>query len=229
MTLLLPAVLLACGTTSEPIGPPVASPAPTEAAPAPAPPPAAPPHGPKPAAPPSIGVFQGKLLEQHVVDGTAFLRLQGCDDTLWVATDEAATWSTGTTLVTLGGEERPAAIPAVSGTPTVRFVARIAPALAPLDCTPEGRSGFPHLGKVLQSHVAAGYVYAEVAYCDRVGWIAGPEAVLRKGELVGHADGTPQRNFVSKSLQRRFDEITFVPTLEAVAGSELTCGEPEGG
>jgi len=220
--LIVALTLLACGgTTSEPIP----MPRPVEAA-TPAPPPAAPPHGaPAHGKPASLGVFQGVLGEQHVADGTRFLRLTGCDQAIWVATDAVDDWPANATLVTLGGAERTAVIPGVSGEPTVRFVDRIAPALQPLDCSVQGRSGYPHVGRVLQSHVAGGYVYAEVAYCDRVAWLAGPEAVLTKGRLVGHADGTPQRGFTSKALGRRFDEITFVPKLGELEGSTLPCEE----
>lgn len=170
-------------------------------------------------------MFQGVIREQHVADGVQFVRLEGCEGSLWAA-GTPLPLADGSTLVTLGGEERPAEIPGVSGKPTVRFVARMAPAAQPLDCSLEASTGFPHVGKVLQSHDAAGYTYAEVAYCDRVAWIAGPQAALTKGGLVGHAEGTNQKGFQSKSLGRSFASIDFVPAMEAVAGDELPCDAP---
>jgi hypothetical protein len=166
-------------------------------------------------------VFQGVVRDVVVGGDQQFVRLEGCDSSLWVA-GTPQPLSVGQTLVTLGGTERAAEVPGQPGSPTVRFVSRMAPALQPLDCSMQGRTGYPHVGTVLQAHIAAGYVYAEVAYCDRVGWIAGPEAQLTKGSLVGHADGTPQAGFESKSLGRRFDHITFVPSLAPVDG-ELSC------
>ena len=85
------------------------------------------------------------------------------------------------------------------------------------------RTGYAHVGTVLQAHTASGYTYAELAYCDRVAWVAGPEAALAKGGLAGHPDGTPQAGFESKSLGRRFAEITFVPALGPVEGDTLAC------
>jgi len=223
-------LLVACGS-SAPESPEPSPPA-ANASPSPAPSPApvgsepAPAGGPHGAAAPrqaSLGVFQGLLGDSHVVDGTMFLQLKGCEESLWVATDTPQPWEEGTTLVTLGGQERPATIPAVPGEPTVRFVQRIAPALEPLDCSLSARTGFEEVGRVLQSHVAGGYVYAELAYCDRVGWVAGPEAVLSKGQVVGHAAGTVQRGFVSRSLNRRFDEIVFVPSVGVLDADDMPC------
>jgi len=209
-------VLFACG---EAPAPPPASPAPAPA-PAPAAAAPAPAHGAAPASAP--GVFQGIVLDAKVGGELQYVKLKGCDGTRWVA-GTPLPLSEGQTLVTLGGEERATAIPGVPGEPMVRFVARMAPAVAPLDCSPAAQAGYPQLGTVLQAHTSAGYTYVEIAYCDRVAWVAGPETALVKGKLVGHADGTPQVGFESKSLGRRFDHITFVPAMGAVEGDELTC------
>ena len=63
---------------------------------------------------------------------------------------------------------------------------------------------------------AGGYTFAEVQTEDGPLWLAGPESVIAEGDLLTWQGGAVMRGFVSKSLDRTFDEILFVEALSVV-------------
>lgn len=71
-------------------------------------------------------------------------------------------------------------------------------------------------GVVVEYMNAAGYSYIQVEENGANVWLAAPETDLEIGQSIRWSGGSPMRNFVSRSLDRNFDEVIFV---SAVRGS----------
>lgn len=65
-------------------------------------------------------------------------------------------------------------------------------------------------GVVEESMSAAGYVFIRVDHDGNSIWLAAPETIIRVGQQISWSGGAPMRNFISRSLDREFDEILFV-------------------
>lgn len=87
----------------------------------------------------------------------------------------------------------------------ILFVDRVIPASA-LATT-------QHEGTVIESMDSAGYSYIHVNENGKKIWLAAPVIKLDPGQTIQWGSGQPMRNFVSKSLQRNFDEIFFVSQI----------------
>ncbi len=73
---------------------------------------------------------------------------------------------------------------------------------------------FKNSGKVIQTMNAGGYTYMQVA--DKKGqkiWLAVPETKVSVDDSIEFPDAPPIINFKSKTLNRDFDRITFIPTM----------------
>lgn len=68
-------------------------------------------------------------------------------------------------------------------------------------------------GKVLQTMDAGTYTYAEVEAGAKKIWAAAPRTKLAVGDTVTVPAGMLMKNFTSKTLERTFEEIYFVPSL----------------
>ena len=63
----------------------------------------------------------------------------------------------------------------------------------------------------------AGYTYVEAA--DEKGvkvWLALPEIKVAKGDKIEYIETPPLTNFQSKTLNRTFDKISFLPGIRIV-------------
>jgi len=112
-----------------------------------------------------------------------------------------------------------------------------APAAAPQGQAPAGQPGAaapggdPHAGMkaqeiaagvgkkgtVTQTMNSGGYTYVEAA--DEAGakvWMALPELKVAKGDKIEYPDTPPLTNFQSKTLNRTFEKILFVPGIRIV-------------
>jgi hypothetical protein len=69
---------------------------------------------------------------------------------------------------------------------------------------------------VSQTMNASGYSFVEVQTQEGPLWLAGPEAEIAEGDLLAWQGGMVMRGFVSKSLDRTFEEILFVEELSVV-------------
>lgn len=70
---------------------------------------------------------------------------------------------------------------------------------------------------VTQTMNSGGYTYVEAA--DEKGvkvWMALPEMKVAKGDKIEYPDTTPMANFQSKTLNRTFEKILFVPGIRIV-------------
>jgi membrane protein implicated in regulation of membrane protease activity len=69
-------------------------------------------------------------------------------------------------------------------------------------------------GKVLETMNSGGYTYVKVDCGTGAVWAAAPEIKVQKGQTVSVAAGMPMANFHSKTLNRTFDVVYFVPKID---------------
>lgn len=85
---------------------------------------------------------------------------------------------------------------------------------------PATTAAAPNTGKVLQTLQAGGYTYAEV---DSGGgqkvWIAGGPIEVKAGDSVQWGEYMVMKDFTSKALGRKFDQILFVNSWGPVGGA----------
>lgn len=72
-----------------------------------------------------------------------------------------------------------------------------------------------HRGTVEEAMNAAGYSFILVDENGSSIWLAAPETRLEVGQAIEWEGGTLMQNFTSRSLNREFDEITFVSAVRA--------------
>ena len=70
-------------------------------------------------------------------------------------------------------------------------------------------------GKVIETISTAGYTYVQVDTGTEKIWAAAPEFKIEEGETVTVPAGTPMKNFQSKTLNRSFDVVWFVPYIKS--------------
>jgi hypothetical protein len=90
-------------------------------------------------------------------------------------------------------------------------VAQLPAQQAPAVPTPTAAPG--KTGKVIESMNAAGYTYVQVDTGVEKFWAAAPETPVKIGDSVVVPEGMPMPNFESKTLNRKFDMVYFVPAL----------------
>lgn len=93
-------------------------------------------------------------------------------------------------------------------------------------------------GTVVETMNAAGYTYVQVDTGSEKFWAAAPEFKVTVGESVAVPEGMPMPNYHSKTLDRDFDLVYFVPAvmvggageaggmMSAAPGGELPSGHP---
>lgn len=80
-----------------------------------------------------------------------------------------------------------------------------------------GRTGAGS-GVVQETMDSGGYTYVRVTADGSDVWLAGPTTELKEGDPVAWSSGIVMRGFVSKTLDRTFDEILFVNALQVGGG-----------
>jgi hypothetical protein len=86
--------------------------------------------------------------------------------------------------------------------------AQAAPAAAPAPAASPGKTG-----KVVETMNAAGYTYVQVDTGKEKFWAAAPEVQVKVGDSIVVPEGMPMPNYESKTLNRKFDLVYFVPAL----------------
>jgi hypothetical protein len=71
------------------------------------------------------------------------------------------------------------------------------------------------LGTVIETISTAGYTYVQVDTGTEKIWAAAPEFKVEKGETVTVPAGSPMKNYQSKTLNRTFDVVWFVPYVQS--------------
>ncbi len=98
--------------------------------------------------------------------------------------------------------------------PAAQPPAAAAPAAAP------GKSG-----KVVETMNSGGYTYVQVDTGTEKIWAAAPEFVVQVGDPVAVPEGMPMVNYHSKTLNRDFDLVYFVPAIMVGGASSPGMGE----
>lgn len=78
----------------------------------------------------------------------------------------------------------------------------------------------PRKGKVLSFMNAGGYTYVEVQENKETTWIAGPTTELLKGIWIRYGNGSLQKDFFSKTLNKTFPSIMFVGRIDVAKDQE---------
>jgi hypothetical protein len=114
------------------------------------------------------------------------------------------------------GEDAPAPQPQAA-----KPSAQAAPATpaAPAATSP-GKSG-----KVTETMDASGYTYLQVDTGSETFWAAAPQFAVKVGDEVLVPEGMPMTNFSSKTLDRTFDTVYFVPSV-MVGGADSLAQQP---
>jgi len=68
-------------------------------------------------------------------------------------------------------------------------------------------------GKVVDAMDVADYTYVQFAHGKEKFWLATSKTKVKKGDSVSFSDPQTMQKFHSKSLNRTFDQIYFVTTL----------------
>jgi hypothetical protein len=87
-------------------------------------------------------------------------------------------------------------------------------------------------GTVLETMDASTYTYVHLDTGKEKIWAAGPQCEVKVGDKVTIPDGAPMKNFTSKTLNRTFDTIYFVGSINTGAASQTphpTAGDPHAG
>lgn len=79
-------------------------------------------------------------------------------------------------------------------------------------------------GKVVETMEAAGYTYVQVDTGSEKFWAAAPQFAVKVDDDVVVPEGMPMPNYHSKTLDRTFDVVYFVPSV-LVGGAESLAGE----
>ena len=81
-------------------------------------------------------------------------------------------------------------------------------------------SRFPYTGKVLETtDVMDMYTYIQVTGKtdkDKPVWLAASKTKLAKGDTIRYGGGAVMSHYFSKTLNKTFEEITFVDKVELV-------------
>lgn len=107
-------------------------------------------------------------------------------------------------------EDKPAAT-----TEAAKPSAQTAPVAAP--ATTPGKTG-----KVLETMDAAGYTYVQVDTGSETFWAASPQFAAKVGDDVVVPEGMPMPDYHSKTLDRTFDMVYFVPNVLVGGAGDLT-------
>ncbi len=74
-----------------------------------------------------------------------------------------------------------------------------------------------HSGTVLETIPASSYVYIHVKGDAGDQWLAAPAIELKTGATIRWPEGMLMANYHSKTLDRTFDQVFFVGSVEVVA------------
>jgi len=97
---------------------------------------------------------------------------------------------------------------------------------APADSAPSAHasggaateSGGSTTGKVVETMDSGGYTYVQVDDGSKKIWAAAPKLTVAVGDRVIVPAGMPMRDFTSKTLNRTFDVVYFVSSIEVLGG-----------
>jgi tetratricopeptide (TPR) repeat protein len=86
--------------------------------------------------------------------------------------------------------------------------------------TIESRPGPEHQGKVVETMDSGGYTYIQIEESGNKFWVAVIQTKVKVGDVVAFPDIPSMFDFMSKDLNRTFDEIKFAADIRIVSASE---------
>ncbi len=101
--------------------------------------------------------------------------------------------------------------------------AQTAPAAPAVPTSAPGKTG-----KVVETMDAAGYTYVNVDTGSEQLWAAAPQFAVKVGDEVVVPEGMPMPNYHSKSLDRTFEVVYFVPSVLVGGAAQLAADMPAG-
>ena len=81
-------------------------------------------------------------------------------------------------------------------------------------------------GKVLETVDSGGYTYVLVETSEDPIWAAGPQTVVKVGDIVEISQGMPMQQFQSKTLNRTFDVLYFVGSIANLTSQNVATPPP---
>lgn len=84
-------------------------------------------------------------------------------------------------------------------------------------------------GEVLETMNSGGYTYVYIATDAEKIWAAGPEAEVAVGQVVTMDKGMKMSGFHAKSLDRTFEVIYFVSSIQGIDSAQTTGEAAQGG
>jgi hypothetical protein len=82
-------------------------------------------------------------------------------------------------------------------------------------------------GKVLETMDAAGYTYTLIEMENENRWVASQPVKVEVGDVVQTTQGMAMTAFHSKALNRTFDTVYFVQSLQNLSSASMPEGHPE--
>ncbi len=101
--------------------------------------------------------------------------------------------------------------------------AQTAPAAPAVPAAAPGKTG-----KVVETMDAAGYTYVNVDTGSEQLWAAAPQFAVKVGDEVVVPEGMPMPNYHSKTLDRTFEMVYFVPSVLVGGAAQLAADMPAG-
>lgn len=98
------------------------------------------------------------------------------------------------------------------------------PSVQPAAVSPQAVPG--KSGKVLEIINTAGYTYVQVDTGTEKFWAAAPQFAANVGDDVVVPEGMPMRDYHSKTLDRTFAMVYFVPSVQVVGAENLPGDAP---
>lgn len=71
-----------------------------------------------------------------------------------------------------------------------------------------------HEGVVIDTMNGGNYTYVQVKEGDQTFWAAGPQVAVKKGDKVSMKGQMWMTDFTSKTLDRTFDKVLFVGSID---------------
>lgn len=81
---------------------------------------------------------------------------------------------------------------------------------------PAARPGHGTTGRVVETMSSGGYTYVQVDDGTKKIWAAAPQFAVAVGNQVSVPEGMPMQDFHSKTLDRTFDVVYFVPEIQVL-------------
>ena len=124
-------------------------------------------------------------------------------------------------LVLLMGCDEPPSAPSSPDQPEPVAAEPVASAPAAHSAPASDQSDVSHSGIAVEVFEGGGYTYVLIDSSGEQIWVAGLQADITAGQPVEAGQGSLMRNFESKTLERTFEEIYFVPWVRAAGAAAV--------